>query len=108
MVKNTYTVALPVSIALHIALAAVLLWGDFSEETNKPKPSASVIQPIKAVVVDSKKVAAQVKSLQQKKLKEAKRLRDLEDRAEAAKRNIKKEEKRLKNLEKQRKCENTT
>lgn len=103
MLKNTYTVAFTISVVLHIALAAVLLLGDFSEETDKPKPSAVIIQPIKAVVVDSQKVAAQVKRLQQKKLKEAKRIRDLEDRAEAAKRKRTKEEKQLKNLEKQRK-----
>ncbi len=103
MFKGNYSLALTFSIALHLCLAGVLLFGEFAEHPIKAKPTVADVQPIQAVVVDSAQVARQVQRLQQQQADEAKRIRDLEKRAEAAKRNRAKEEQRLKQLEKQRK-----
>jgi len=102
-VNQKYTVAISLSVALHLCLAAVLLFGDFSASTPKPTPTASPMQPIKAVVVDRKKIEAQVNKLKKKKADEKKRLRDIENRAAAAKRKRIKDAQRLKDLERQRK-----
>ena len=100
---QSFTGAISLSVALHLGIAAVLLFGEFSAETPKPTPTASPMQTIKAVIVDRSKIEAQVNKLKKKKADEAKRLRDLENRAAAAKRRRIKEEKRLKDVERQRK-----
>ena len=103
-----YATALAVSIGLHLVLALVLLFGDFtSEHKAKPTPTAAKMEPIQAVAVDKSKLDAHVKRLKKEKsdakAKEAKRIKDLEDRASAAKRQRAKEQQRIKDLEKQRK-----
>ncbi len=96
-------VALSFSLSLHVALVLVLFLGDFTSHPSKPTPSASQMKPIQAVAIDKSKIDAQVNKLKKKKADEAKRLKDLEDKAAAAKRKRAKEERRLKDLEKQRK-----
>lgn len=96
-------VALSFSLSLHVALVLVLFLGDFSSHPPKPTPNASQMKPIQAVAIDKSQIDAQVNKLKKKKADEAKRLKDLEDKAAAAKRKRAKEERRLKDLEKQRK-----
>ncbi len=103
-----YTSALAVSIGLHLALAFVLFFGDFTNEHKAtPTPTAQKMEPIQAVAVDRSKVEAHVKRLKKEKddakAKEKKRIKDLEERAASAKRKRAKEQQRIKDLEKQRK-----
>lgn len=108
--NQKYSTAVSLSVALHLALAGVLLFGDFSAMV-KPTPTATAtpapVEPIKAVAVDKSKLDAHVKRIKKEqddaKAREAKRIKDLEDRAKAAKRQRAKEQERLKRLEKQRK-----
>ena len=95
--------AISISVALHVSLILVLVLGDFASHPPKPTPTAVPVQPIQAVAVERSKVEAQVNKLKEKKLNEAKRIKQLEDQAAAAKRKRVKEEARIKNLEKQRK-----
>ena len=106
--SQKYTVAISSSVGLHVALAALLLFGDFN---HMPKPTAtaapSQAEPIKAVAVDKSKVTEHVKRLKKeedaRKARENKRVKELEDRAAEAKRRRVNEQKRIDNLEKQRK-----
>jgi len=102
-VNQKFQVAIGLSIVLHLVVAAVLFFGDFSSTPPKPTPTANPIQPIKAVVVDSKKLKTHIDNIKKKKADKAKRLRDLENKAAAAKKRRAKEERRIKALEKQRK-----
>ena len=53
---------LALSVAIHVGLAVVLLWGDFSTPP-KPTPSAVQIEPIQAVLVEKSTVDAQINKL---------------------------------------------
>lgn len=101
--KPFYTSAIILSIALHIVIAIVLMFGNFSHEKPKETPKLSSVQPIEAVVLDRAKVEAQINKIKRAESAEKKRLAELENRAEAAKRKRAKEERRIKKLEKQRK-----
>jgi colicin import membrane protein len=83
-------------------LAVVLLSGDFSS-SPKPTPKSVQIQPIQAVVVERSKVEAQINKIKKQKADDAKKLKDLENSIAAAKTKRLNEEKRIKNLERQRK-----
>lgn len=98
-----YTLAIALSLLLHGLLLAGLLFGDFSHQP-KPTPVIAQAEPIQAVAIDRKQVEAQVKKIKQQQSDEAKRLRDLERRADTAKEKRAREEKRIKTLEKQRKA----
>jgi len=106
-VKNAYKLPLILSLVIHVVLAAVLLFGEFTSDKPKPTPMVILNQPIKAMTVDKAAVENHVKKLQQKqadaKAAEQKRIRDLEKRAEQARKKRANEEQRIKNLEKQRK-----
>lgn len=111
-----YSTALVVSLLLHVILAAVMLFGEFSMSHEKPTPTMQAavveqkqdqVEPIKAVTVDKSKLEARVKEIRKKKADEkaaeAKRIRDLERRASEAQKKRAKEQARIKALEKQRK-----
>ena len=104
--KNKYTWAFSLSLLLHLVLAGVLFFGDFTSDP-KPMPKKSTMEPIQAVVIDKskvdKKVAQIKKKIADKKAAENKRLRELEKKLSNAKNKRLKEEKRIKTLEKQRK-----
>ena len=110
--QQKYGLALALSVALHAALALVMFFGDFTNAV-KPTPVAvnisevTPVKPIKAVAVDQSKLQAQVNKLKKQKAdakaREDKRIKDLERRANEAKKSRAKEEARIKNLEKQRK-----
>jgi colicin import membrane protein len=99
---------LAVSVALHVSVLAFLLMGDMS---TPPKPlkatSISAAEPIKAVVVDAKKLENAINKVKKQKLEaqrlEQQRIKDLEKRASDAKKRRAKEQARIKNLEAQRK-----
>lgn len=97
-----YLTPLVLSFAIHIVLAVVLLWGDFSTPP-KPTPTAVQMEPIQAVVVEKSKVDAQINKIKKQKADEAQKLKDLENSIAAAKKKRINEEKRIKNLERQRK-----
>jgi len=101
-VSSKYSVPLALSVGIHFVLAAVLLLGDFSTPP-KPTPSAVPMEPIQAVVVERSKVDAQINKIKKQKADDAKKLKDLEDSIAAAKTKRLNEEKRIKNLERQRK-----
>ena len=98
-----YTLAISLSVLLHVLLLVGLLFGDFSH-TPKPTPVMAKSEPIQAVAIDRKQVEAQVAKIKKRQTDEAKRLRDLERRAVSAKEKRAREEKRIKTLEKQRKA----
>ena len=100
--SSKYSVPLALSVGIHFVLAAVLLLGDFSTPP-KPTPSAVPMEPIQAVVVERSKVDAQINKIKKQKADDAKKLKDLEDSIAAAKTKRLNEEKRIKNLERQRK-----
>lgn len=97
-----YSTPLALSFTIHIVLAVVLLWGNFS---TPPKPTPTVVQmePIQAVVVEKSKVDAQINKIKKQKADDAQKLKDLENSIAAAKKKRINEEKRIKNLERQRK-----
>ena len=100
--SSKYATPVALSVGIHIVLAAVLLFGDFSTPP-KATPTAVQMEPIQAVVIDKGKVDAQINKLKKKKADDAKKVRDLEKRVAAAKNKRIKEERRIKELEKQRK-----
>ncbi|MGB0937719.1 MAG: cell envelope integrity protein TolA [Colwellia sp.] len=99
---------LAISIVLHVGVLVFLLLGDMS---SAPKPlkavAPSVAQPIKAVVVDAKKLENAINKVKKQKSEaqrlEQQRIKDLEKRASDAKKRRAKEQARIKNLEAQRK-----
>ena len=97
-----YSIPLALSFAIHIVLAVVLLWGDFSSPP-KPTPTSVQMEPIQAVVVERSKVEAQINKIKKQKADDAKKLKDLENSIAAAKTKRLNEEKRIKSLERQRK-----
>jgi colicin import membrane protein len=101
-VSQKFTLALTLSIVLHITLVIALFFGDFTA-AKKPTPTASNVQPIQAVAVKKSQVEAQIKKIKKKKSDDEKRLRDLEKRVASAKKQRSNEEKRIKDLERQRK-----
>jgi colicin import membrane protein len=101
-VDRKFTIALLLSFAVHIFVAAVLFMGNFD---SKPKvqPKATPMQTIQATLVDRGKIEAQANKIKKKKTDEAKRIKELQQQVAAAKKKRAKKEKRLKNLERQRK-----
>ncbi|MFT5759347.1 MAG: colicin import membrane protein [Alteromonadaceae bacterium] len=87
---------------MHVALVIALFVGDFSAPP-KPTAVASNTQPIQAVAVSKSQVEAQINKIKKKNADDVKRLQDLEDRVASAKVQRSNEEKRIKNLERQRK-----
>ena len=66
--NQKFTIALALSVALHLAVGGVLLLGNFAHEAKpKPTPVAAPMEPIQAVAVDKSKVAEQVKKLKNRK-----------------------------------------
>ncbi|MBA6251661.1 cell envelope integrity protein TolA [Colwellia sp. MB3u-55] len=100
--SRKFAIALSFSFLLHIVLAAVLLMGDFDSEP-KVAPKVVQVQTIQATIVDKSKIEAQVNKIKQKKLDDAKQLKDLEQQVASARVKRAKEEKRIKALERQRK-----
>jgi len=97
-----YSTPLALSFAIHVVLAVVLLWGDFTSPP-KPTPTAVQMEPIQAVVVERSKVEAQINKIKKQKADDAQKLKDLENSIAAAKMKRINEAKRIKNLERQRK-----
>ena len=100
--SSKYSLPLALSFAIHVVLAAVLLWGDFSSPA-KPTPTALQMEPIKAIVVERSTIEAQINKIKKQKADDAQKLIDLENSIAAAKTKRLNEEKRIKNLERQRK-----
>lgn len=100
--SSKYSIPIALSLVMHVALAMVLLFGDFSS-SPKPTPTAVQMEPIQAVAIDKSKVEAQINKIKKQKADDAKKVKDLEKRVAAAKNKRLKEEQRIKNLEKQRK-----
>ena len=100
--SRKFAIALTLSFLLHIVLAAVLLMGDFDSE-SKVAPKVLQVQTIQATIVDKSKIEAQVNKIKQKKLDDAQQLKDLEQQVASARVKRAKEEKRIKELERQRK-----
>jgi colicin import membrane protein len=101
-VSSKYSAPLALSFAIHIVLAVVLLWGDFSPPP-KSTPTSVQMEPIQAVVVERSKVEAQINKIKKQKADDAQKLKDLENSIAAAKEKQVNEEKRIKSLERQRK-----
>jgi colicin import membrane protein len=101
-VSPKYSIPLALSFAIHTLLAVVLLWGDFSSPP-KPMPTSVQIEPIQAVVVERSKVERQINKIKKQKADDVKKLKDLENSIAAAKTKRLNEEKRIENLERQRK-----
>ena len=100
--SKKFSIALILSVLLHVLLAVALLFGDFSAHT-KPKPTAAPMEPIQAVVIDSGKVAEQVNNIKKKQEEDSRKLKEYESQVASAQKKRVQEEKRIKNLEKQRK-----
>ena len=101
--------AIWLSVILHIALLAVLFIGNFTTE-SKPKKNTSMVaevKPIEAMVVDGAKLQKAIDKIKKQKADdlaaEKKRIRDIENRANEAKKRRANEEARIKKLEAQRK-----
>lgn len=106
--RSTLVKAIWLSVFLHIALIVVLFMGDFSSQVKPQKtPQAAQVKPIEATVVDADKLQKAINKIKQQKADdvaaEKKRIRDIEQRANAAKQRRAAEEARIKKLEKQRK-----
>lgn len=107
MVDKKYTVALSLSVFLHLLLALFLLFGNFSHEPKVTPTPAAQVNPIQAVAIDKSVLEARVNDIKKQKsdakAAEQKRLKELEDRAAKAREKRAKEQERIKFLEKQRK-----
>jgi len=101
-VPSKYSNSVALSFAIHIVLAAILLFGDFSPPL-KPTPIAAKMEPIQAVIVEKSAVDTQINKIKKQQADEAKKLKDLEESIAAAKAKRKNEEQRIKNLERERK-----
>ncbi len=100
--SSKYSNSVALSFAIHIVLAAILLFGDFSSPP-KPTPIAAQMEPIQAVMVEKSAVDAQINKIKKQKADEAQKVKDLEESIAAAKAKRLKEAKRVKDLERQRK-----
>ena len=101
--------AIWLSVILHIGLIMVLFMGDFATDT-KPKQNTSTapqVKPIEATIVDAAKLQKAINKIKKQKADdlaaEKRRLKNIEKRANDAKKRRAKEEARIKKLEKQRK-----
>ncbi|MFD2167064.1 cell envelope integrity protein TolA [Thalassotalea euphylliae] len=107
--SGKYSLPIVLSVVLHGALAVVLFFGNFT--SHPPKPTVMQVNlnpnPIEAVAFDKAIIEKQAEKLRQEKARakaaEQKRIRELEEKAAAAKRKRAKEEARIKKLEQQRK-----
>ncbi len=95
------------SLLVHVVLAIVLFFGNFSSEHKPtPKPTANV-KPIEAVAIDKTALAKRVNELTKQKSDavkaEKKRIQELENRAKAAKQKRTDEQAQIAKLEKARK-----
>ena len=93
---------LVLSVTIHVGLAVVLLWGDFSTPP-KPTPSAVQIEPIQAVIVEKSTIDAQINKIKKQEADKVRKRKELEESIAAAKRKKLNEEKRIKTLERERK-----
>lgn len=113
--QKKYVIALSFSIVLHLVVALLMGLGDFSSPP-KPTPqqvasaqakSLKKVKPIEAVAVDKQKFLQQVDKIRKKKAAaksaEIKRIKALEKRAVNAKKSRKKEQDRIRRLERERK-----
>jgi colicin import membrane protein len=107
--RATLIKAIWLSIILHLGLITVLFIGDFTTET-KPKKNTSPaqkVEPIEATVVDATKLQKAINKIKKQKADDAaaekRRIKNIEKRANDAKKRRAKEEARIKKLEKQRK-----
>jgi colicin import membrane protein len=108
-VEKKFVTALIISILLHVALIAVLFFGDFATETKPIKNTAAAkeVTPIQATVVDADKLQKAINKIKKQKADdkaaERRRIQDIEKRARDAKKRRANEEARIKKLENQRK-----
>lgn len=96
--KNNYTVAILVSVILHVLLVVALLWG--SDFSMQKKPAAG--STIQAVVIDPAVIEQQAKRIRQQrdeaKNAEQDRLKRLRQQAEELEKNRQQEEARIRKL----------
>lgn len=95
---NNYTSAIAISLVLHLALLAALIWGtDFN--MSEPKPTGSMVQ---AVVIDPQLVQRQAREIRQKReaasRAEQERLEKLRKQSERLEKNRRAEEERIRKL----------
>jgi len=107
--RATLIKAIWLSFFLHAALISALVFGDFTK-LEPPKKSTAVaeqVKPIEATIVDGAKLQQAINKIKKQKAAEMsaeqKRLKNIEKRANEAKRRRTREEARIKKLEKQRK-----
>ncbi len=105
-IKQQYVIAISAAVALHAVFAVVLLANaDFTPKA-KPQPKKQM-QVIDAVVIDEKKLQQQVDKLKKQqdaiKKRETDRIKELERRADEAKKKRQQEADRIKKLERDRK-----
>jgi len=107
-VSHKFSIALLLSVVLHVSIVVFLFIGDFSSKPKKiSMPVAEQVKPIQAVIVDQSKLTKAIDKLKKKKsdalAAENKRIKNIERRARDAKKRRAKEEARIKKLERQRK-----
>ncbi|PWI33949.1 cell envelope integrity protein TolA [Vibrio albus] len=95
---NNYKSAIAISLVLHLALLAVLIWGsDFS--MSQPKPTGNMVQ---AVVIDPQLVQRQAREIRQQReaasKAEQERLDKLRKQSELLEKNRREEEERIRKL----------
>ncbi|WP_068545333.1 cell envelope integrity protein TolA [Thalassotalea crassostreae] len=105
-VKQEYIIAISAAVAVHIVMGIVLMLN--TDFTPKPKPTPKPqMQVIDAVVIDQAKLNKQVEKLRKEKQaiadREAARIKELERRADDARKKRQKEADRIKKLEADRK-----
>lgn len=103
---NSLFLAIGKSTVLHIALGVLLVASMHFSPSNKPKPVDFSAPVINAVSVDKAALDKQIKKIQSnknnQKKKEEKRIKDLEKRASEAKKKRRREEKKLSDLKKKK------
>lgn len=96
--KNNYTVAILVSVILHVLLVVALLWGSDFSMLKKPAAGST----IQAVVIDPAVIEQQAKRIRQQrdeaKNAEQDRLKRLRQQAEELEKNRQQEEARIRKL----------
>lgn len=110
MSANSYSLAFIKSFGLHIVIGVTLVASASFTAIKKPTPTVINVEPIESVAIDENKLNQQINKIkterENKRKAEAKRVKDLENRATRAQQKRRNEENKIKDLTKKTRMSN--